>query len=107
MDKPKGNTSVRDILNKPLPPHGDFIPERYNDPEPEIKKKVSFSLSTEEKMAIYQDVKFRIQDGNTPDQISKDVVACMEEHLKEKEQEAYGNTNSKLKGGKNKFKRVE
>ncbi len=76
------------------------------NPEPKEPRKVSFALSQEEKIAIYQDVKLRVIDGATPDNIGKAVVACMEQYLAEKEDEAYGLTNSKLTG-KGGFRRVE
>lgn len=71
---------------------------------PKEPRKVSFKLSSEEKLSIYQDVKSRVIHGMTPDSIGKAIVACMDEILKEKEDEAYGTTNPKLKGG---FRRVE
>jgi hypothetical protein len=72
-----------------------------------IKQKVPFSFSKEEKIAIYQDLKARLDDSKSSDEIAKDVLSCMEEHLKDKESEAYGETNPKLKGGKGKFRRVD
>jgi|SRR5690606_37049262 len=72
-------------------------------------KKVSFALTSEEKTAIYQDIKYRVIQGMTPDAIGKAVVACMDEILKEKENAAYGNENPKLNGDPKKggFRRVE
>lgn len=62
------------------------------NPEPAEPRKVSFALSKDDKIAIYQDVKLRVIDGATPDDIGKAVVACIDEFLKEKENEAYGQT---------------
>lgn len=113
--KPKGNTSVRELLGEnkfSTSPDRDYTDETYKRivemlGGDEIKTKVSFSLSKEQKIAFYQDLIGRIKDGNEPHQIATDVLACVEEHLKEKEAEAYGETNSKLKGGKGSFRRVE
>jgi len=114
--KPKGNTSVRELLGEnkfSTSPDRDYTDETYKrivealGGEKEIKQKVPFAFSREEKISVYQDLKDRLKDGQDPDEIARDVLACMEEHLKEKETEAYGETNSKLKGGKGKFRRVE
>lgn len=110
--KPKGNTSVRELLGEnkfSTKPFRDFEDPQYqrfveNLGGDEIKKKVPFKFSKEERVAFYQDIKDRIINGNSPDQIAIDVLASVEEHLKEKEAEAYGEINPKLKGG---FKRVE
>ncbi|MCK9567684.1 hypothetical protein M0R72_01885 [Candidatus Pacearchaeota archaeon] len=111
--KLKGNTSVQGLLGDRFsnnPPRGysdQLIVERI-EPEPgEIKQQVPFAFSKEEKIAVYQDLKGRLEDGQDPGEIARDVLACMEEHMKEKQAEAYGETNSKLKGGKGKFRRVE
>lgn len=79
------------------------------NPEPEEPRKVSFALDKEQKIAVYQDVKHRVIDGATPDDIGKAVVACLEQHLREKEAEAYGKENPKLKGDLKKggFRRAE
>jgi hypothetical protein len=116
--KPNGNTSVRELLgdNKfSTKPDRDYTDETYkrivetlgSSEDGEIKQKVPFAFSKEEKVSIYQDLKFRLQDGQDPDEIARDVLACMEDHMKEKQAEAYGESNSKLKGGKGKFRRVE
>lgn len=67
-------------------------------------KKISFGLQKEERIAIYQDIKDRVMNGATPDDIGKAVVACIEEILAEKEKEAYGGGKPPAKGG---FSRVE
>jgi hypothetical protein len=79
------------------------------NPEPKEPRKISFALNQEEKLAIYQDVKLRVIDGATPDEIGKAVVACMNQYLEEKENEAYGSANPNLKGDKKKggFRRVD
>lgn len=111
--KPYGNTSVRELLGDKFssnPPRGysdQLIAERGEPEEGEIKQKVPFAFSKEEKIAVYQDIKCRLETDQTPDEIARDVLACMEEHMKEKQAESYGEVNSKLKGGKGKFKRVE
>ena len=114
--KPKGNTSVRELLGEnkfSTSPDRDYTDETYKrivesfGGVKEIKQKVPFAFSKEEKIAVYQDLKGRLEDGQDPDEIARDVLACMEEHMKEKEAEAYGESNPKLKGGKGKFKRVE
>jgi len=114
--KPKGNTSVRELLvaNKfSTSPDRDYTDETYKrivealGGEKEIKQKVPFAFSRDEKIAVYQDLKDRLEAGQNPDEIARDALACMEEHMKEKEAEAYGEVNSKLKGGKGKFKRVD
>jgi hypothetical protein len=111
--KPKGNTSVRELLGDKFstnPPRGysdQLIVERIEPEEGEVKQKVPFAFSKEEKIAVFQDLKCRLEDGQDPAEIARDVLACMEEHMKEKQAEAYGETNSKLKGGKGKFRRVE
>lgn len=56
----------------------------------EPKKKVSFSLTEDEKLSIYQDVRLKVINGETPSNIGKAVVFCIEEILREKEKEAYG-----------------
>jgi hypothetical protein len=111
--KIKGNSSVQGLLVDKFstnPPRGysdQLIVERI-EPEPgEIRQQVPFAFSKEEKIAIYQDIKGRLEDGQGPNDIARDVLACMEDHMKEKQAEAYGEANSKLKGGKGKFKRVE
>ena len=73
------------------------------DPEPVEPRKISFALTKEQRLAIYQDVKNRVVDGMTPDGIGKAVLACIEEHLKEKEGEAYGDSGSAVGKG---FRRV-
>ena len=114
--KPKGNTAVRELLGEnkfSTKPFRDYTDETYKriveamGGEDEIKQKVPFAFSKEEKIAVYQDLKCRLEDGQDPDEIARDVIACMEEHMKEKQAEAYGESNSKLKGGKGKFRRVE
>ena len=114
--KPKGNTSVRELLgdnNYSTKPFRDYTDETYKrvvsslGGSDEIKKEVKFELSKEQKIAVYQDVKDRVANGSTPDEIARDVLASMQEHLKEKESEAYGETNPKLNGGKGGFRRVE
>jgi hypothetical protein len=113
--KPKGNASVRELLGenkfstKPFrefedPQYQRFIDHLGGD---EIKQKVPFELSKEEKVAFYQDVKDRVANGSSPDEIARDVLASVQEFLKEKEAEAYGEVNPKLKGVKGGFKRVE
>jgi hypothetical protein len=85
----------------------DFDTEEIQPLEPIA---VSFYLNPNQKHAIYLDVKNRIIDGKSPDDIALSVVACIEEHLKEKQAEAYGfvkdftNPKSGKKGG---FRRVE
>jgi hypothetical protein len=114
--KPKGNTSVQELLGEnkfSTSPDRDYTDETYKrivealGGSDQIKNKVPFALSKEQKISVYQDLRDRIESGNTPDEIARDVLACMEEHLKEKEAEAYGVENPKLKGGKGGFKRVE
>lgn len=79
------------------------------NPESQEPRKISFALDKEQKIAVYQDVKHRVIDGATPDDIGKAVVACINDHLAEKEAEAYCKINPKLKGDKKKggFTRVE
>lgn len=114
--KPKGNTAVRELLGEnkfSTSPDRDYTDETYKrivealGSEDKIKNKVPFALSKEQKVAFYQDLKDRIVDGDTPDEIARDVLASVEEHLKEKQSEAYGETNPRLKGGKGGFRRVE
>jgi hypothetical protein len=109
----KGNTSVRELLGDntfSTSPDRDYTDETYKrfvnalGREGEIKQKVPFSFSKEEKIAIYQDITDRLESGKNSDEMARDILACMEEHLKEKESAAYGETNPKLKGG---FRRVE
>lgn len=80
--------------------------DKDKPPEP---RKVSFALTSEEKLSIYHEVKQRVVQGMTPDSIGKAIIACMDEHLKEKEEQAYGVTNPKLNGDPKKggFRRVE
>lgn len=56
---------------------------------------------------MYQDIKDRVINGATPDDIAQAVLLSIQEYLTEKQAEAYGEVNSKLKGGKGKFRRVE
>ena len=51
---------------------------------------MSFKLTKEEKLAVFMDVRNRIVDGTSPDNIGKAIVSCIEEHLSEKEELAYG-----------------
>lgn len=76
------------------------------DHEPLEPRAVRFALTKEQKIAIYQDVKQRVVFGATPDDIGKAVVACIEEHLKDKENEAYGAEGSPAKTVGS-FRRVE
>lgn len=117
--KPKGNTSVRELLGENKfsnSPFRDYTDETYKrivealgGPENEEirNRNVPFELTKDQKIAFYQDVKDRVRNGATPDEIARDVLASMEEHLREKQQEAKGEVNPKLKGGKGGFKRVE
>jgi len=115
--KPKGNTAVRELLGEnkfSTSPDRDYTDETYKrivgalgSSDGEIKQQVPFSLGKEEKIAIFQDVRDRIEGGQSSSDIARDVVACIDEHLKDKESEAYGHTNPKLKGGKGGFRRVE
>ena len=57
--------------------------------------KVSFKLTKAQKLAIFQDIKFKVVDGMTSDEIGRSVVACIDEHLAEKESEAYGKSLKK------------
>jgi hypothetical protein len=61
------------------------------------KKKVSFKLTSEEKLAMYTDIRTRIEDGESPSNIARDVIACLDEFLNEKQDEAY-NTKGPQKG---------
>jgi hypothetical protein len=82
-------------------------------PDPLEPIAVSFALQKNQKQAVFQDVKQRILDGKSPEEIASAVVAAMDEHLTEKEHEAYPaaypdekafvNPKSGKKGG---FKRV-
>jgi hypothetical protein len=76
---------------------------------------VDFKLTKQQKLAIYQDVMQRVVKGATPDDIGKAVVACIEQHLNEKQIEAYPDvygggerefTNQRT-GKKGGFRRVE
>ena len=71
--------------------------EKFRDgaPPPEPTK-VSFKLKKEEKIAMFQDIKSRVIDGSTPEEIGRAVIACMEEVLEEKEAEAYGKAGRKI-----------
>ena len=98
----KPNTSVRAMLDN-LPAHEDRdytdeklkqIQEMFSD-DGQPKKKVSLKLKSEEKLAIYHQIKERVIKGATPDDISKAVIACLDEHLEEKEKEAFGKELSK------------
>lgn len=60
-----------------------------DDPEPLEPIAVSFRLKDEEKRIIFQDVKNRIETGASSDEIAEAVVGCIDEHLKEKEHQAY------------------
>lgn len=84
------------------------------DMEPLKPIAVSFALNKLQKQAMFQDIKQRIIDGGSPDQIAQDLVLTFDIHLKEKEHEAYPdayeglekefvNSKSGKKGG---FKRV-
>jgi len=82
--------------------------------EPHEPIAVDFRLTEDQKRAIYQDVKERVIRGATPDDIGKAVVACMEQHINEKQAEAYpgvygGGTKefTGKKGQKGGFRRVE
>lgn len=74
---------------------------------------VEFKLTDDQKYAVYQDVKQRVIDGATPDDIGKAVVACMEQHLNEKQMEAYpqvygaGKEFKGKSGKKGGFRRVD
>lgn len=75
---------------------------------------VDFRLTEEQKEAVYQDVRQRVVQGATPDDIGKAVVACIEQHLGEKQAEAYpavyGGGTKEFKGKSGKkggFRRVE
>jgi hypothetical protein len=109
----KGNSSVRELLGGKFstnPPRGysdQLIMERVEREEGEIKQKVPFQLSKEEKISMYQDIKDRVINGATPDDIAQAVLLSIQEYLTEKQAEAYGEVNSKLKGGRGKFRRVE
>jgi len=84
-----------------------------DEPDPLEPIAVSFALKQQQKQAVFQDVKQRILDGKSPEEIASAVVAAMDEHLREKEHEAYPaaypdekdfvNPKSGKKGG---FKRV-
>ena len=111
--KPKGNTSVRELLGNneySETPFRDYTDETYQrivnalGEGTDIKHQVSFKLSKEQKFSFYQDVKDRIENGVSSDEIARDVLASVDEHLEEKYKEAIGETNPKLKGG---FRRVE
>jgi hypothetical protein len=78
--------------------------------EPLEPRAVKFALRNDQKLAVYQDVRQRVVDGATPDEIGRAVVACIEEHLREKEEEAYGSNKefvNQRTGKKGGFKRVE
>ncbi len=114
--KSQGNTSVRELLGEnkfSASPDRDYTDETYKrivealGGTDNIKQKVPFAFSKEEKISISQDIQSRVIAGKRPDEIARDVLACMEEHLKEKESAAYGETNPKLKGGKGGFRRAE
>lgn len=84
-----------------------------NDPEPLEPISVSFMLQDEQKVAVYQDVKQRVNKGATPDDIAAAVVAAMDEHLLEKQKQAYPGAygeeqefKNKRTGNKGSFKRV-
>jgi len=77
--------------------------------EPLEPRKISFKLTKEQRIAVYQDVAQRVTKGASARDIGIAVLACIEEHLQEKENEAYGTEspvigkNQKGKGG---FRRV-
>ncbi|MFA5757972.1 MAG: hypothetical protein WC942_01145 [Clostridia bacterium] len=100
----KSNTSVRDMLNKLTKEEVDNdINTRLQNLGSVVTNHVSFSLSKEEKIAIFQDVKMMIQDQISLDLIAGSVINLIEEILKEKESMVSGKTGPKLKG----FRRVE
>lgn len=75
---------------------------------------VDFRLTPEQKAAVYQDVRQRVVQGATPDDIGKAVVACLEQHLNEKQAAAYpavyqtgGREFTGKSGKKGGFRRVE
>lgn len=79
------------------------------NPLPREPRKVSFALDKFQKIAVYQDVRDRIMNGASPNEVSAAVLACIEQHLQEKEDEAYdyspyGEVASFAKG---KIRRVE
>lgn len=60
-----------------------------DDPEPLEPIAVSFGLQKNQKEAVYQDVRQRVAAGASPDEIAAAVVAAMDEHLLDKQKEAY------------------
>lgn len=60
-----------------------------DDPEPLEPIAVSFRLKDKEKQAAYQDIKQRIEAGASSDEIAAAVVGCIDQHLIEKEHQAY------------------
>ena len=76
-------------------------------------RKVRFTLTKEEQLSICEDVKHRVIQGATADDIGKAVLACMQEHLREKESQAYpdeeenkGSVGKIFGSGKSSFRRV-
>jgi hypothetical protein len=78
--------------------------------KPAEPRKVSFALTKIERVAVFQDVRQRVLQGTSADEIGKAVLACLDEILSEKEELAYGaespviGQNQKGKGG---FKRAD
>lgn len=60
--------------------------------------KVSLKLQQEEKIAIFQDIRDLIKSNQSPNDISKSVILCIEEILQEKEDILNGKIGPNLKG---------
>jgi hypothetical protein len=98
----KPNTSVRELLEKRIgssePDYTDDTFNRIQEYFPEPVKHVPLKLSKEEKIAIFQDLKDRVKSGSSPDEIARDVILCVEDILKEKEDEITGKVGPKMHG---------
>jgi hypothetical protein len=53
-------------------------------------KKVNLTLKPVEKQAFYHDVLHRLRSGDAPENIARDVLACVEELLQDKQDESTG-----------------
>ena len=53
-------------------------------------KKVDLTLKPVEKQAFYHDVLHRLRSGDSPENIARDVLACVDELLTDKQDESTG-----------------
>lgn len=78
-----------------LPTEDDNIEERILNLTAHEAARIDLSLKKDEKVAMYQDIKMRIEDGQSPDDIARDVVLSIESLLIERAKRAKGKTGPK------------